>query len=54
MSAVATRIFLNVAGQNRIRLEDDVKQADLLVSRLLQRLMPAIDVEIEKINADKP
>jgi hypothetical protein len=35
--------------QSRIRLEDDVRQADLMVSRLRQRLFPLIDKEIEKI-----
>jgi hypothetical protein len=36
-------------GQNRLRLEEDVKQADALVYRLRQRLFPLIDKEIEKI-----
>lgn len=35
--------------QSRIRLEDDVRQADLMVSKLRQRLFPLIDKEIEKI-----
>lgn len=36
--------------QSRIRLEDDVKQADALVYRLRQRILPLIDREIEKLN----
>ncbi len=36
--------------QSRLRLEDDVKQADSLVSKLRQRLLPLIEKEIEKIN----
>jgi hypothetical protein len=39
-----------VATQSRSRLDDDVRQADALVSRLRQRLLPLIDKEIEKIN----
>ena len=41
--------LLNLNAQSRARLEDDVKQADSLVSRIRQRLFPAIDREIEKI-----
>jgi hypothetical protein len=40
--------------QSRIRLEEDVKQADALVSRLRQRLFPAIERQIEKINPNTP
>lgn len=36
--------------QSRLRLEDDVRQADGLVSRFRQRILPLIDKEIEKIN----
>jgi len=36
--------------QSRLRLEDDVRQADSLVSKLRQRVLPLIDKEIEKIN----
>ena len=42
--------LLNLTTQSRIRLEEDVRQADSLVSRLRQRLLPLIDKEIEKIN----
>lgn len=42
--------LLNLTTQSRIRLEDDVKQADLLVFKLRQRVLPLIDKEIEKIN----
>jgi len=46
--------LLNVATQSRIRLEEDVRQADLLVTRLRERLLPTIDRAIEKIAPDKP
>lgn len=36
--------------QNRIRLENDVQQADTLVNRLRQRLLPRIEREIEGVN----
>ena len=42
--------LLNQTSQSRIRLEEDVKQADSMVFRLRQRLLPLIDKEIEKIN----
>lgn len=42
--------LLNVTTQSRIRLEEDVRQADLLVTKLRQRLFPLIDKEIDKIN----
>lgn len=42
--------LLNLASQNRLRLEEDVRQADSLVSRLRQRLLPLIDREIDKIS----
>lgn len=41
--------LLNLTTQSRIRLEDDVKQADFLVSKLRQRVLPLIEKEIEKI-----
>ena len=44
--------LLNLTTQSRIRLEEDVKQADLLVFKLRQRILPLIDKEIEKINPD--
>src|SRR5215471_741967 len=37
-----TDSLLNVTVQSRIRLEEDVRQADLLVTRLRQRLFPLI------------
>jgi len=40
---------LNITVQNRLRLDEDVKQADLLVFKLRQRLFPLIEKEIEKI-----
>ena len=42
--------LLSVTAQSRVRLEEDVRQADLLVTKLRQRLFPLIDKEIEKIN----
>ena len=42
--------LVNQTSQSRVRLEDDVKQADSMVFRLRQRLLPLIDKEIEKIN----
>lgn len=44
--------LLNLTTQSRIRLEEDVRQADALVFKLRQRLLPLIDKEIEKINPD--
>jgi phosphoenolpyruvate-protein kinase (PTS system EI component) len=41
--------LLNLTTQSRIRLEDDVKQADFLVSKLRQRVLPLIEKDIEKI-----
>ena len=38
------------AAQGRNRLEEDVKQADAMVSKLRQRIFPLIEKEIEKIN----
>lgn len=45
--------LLNQTTQSRQRLEDDVKQADALVSRLRLRLLPLIEKEIDKINPDE-
>ena len=42
--------LLNQTTSSRIRLEEDVRQADSLVTKLRQRLMPLIEREIEKIN----
>ncbi len=42
--------LLSLTTQNRLRLEDDVRQADLLVFKLRQRVLPLIDKQIEKIN----
>lgn len=41
--------LLNQTTQGRIRLEEDLRQADALVGRLRQRVLPLIDKEIEKI-----
>jgi hypothetical protein len=42
--------LLSLIAQGRQRLEEDVRQADSLVSRLRQRILPLIDREIEKLN----
>ena len=36
--------------QSRVRLEEDVKQADGLVVRIRQRVLPLIEKEVEKLN----
>jgi hypothetical protein len=41
--------LLNQNLQNRRQLEEDVKQADVMVSRLRERLFPLIEKEIDKI-----
>jgi hypothetical protein len=43
-------ILLGQASTNRARLEEEVKQADLLVARIRQRLLPIIEREIDKLN----
>lgn len=45
--------LLQITSQSRLRLEEDVRQADQLVSKLRQRLFPLIDREIEKITPDR-
>jgi hypothetical protein len=42
--------LLMQTAQSRVRLEDDVKQADAMVARLRQRIFPLIEKEMEKIN----
>jgi hypothetical protein len=42
-------ILLGQATASRVRLEDEVKQADLLVARIRQRLLPIIEREIDKL-----
>jgi hypothetical protein len=42
--------LLSITVQSRMRLEEDVRQADLFVSKLRQRLFPLIEREIDKIN----
>jgi hypothetical protein len=44
--------LLNQTAQSRSRLEDDVRQADSMVFRLRQRILPLIEKEIEKIAPD--
>jgi hypothetical protein len=42
--------LLNQITSSRARLEDDVRQADSLVVRIRQRVLPLIEKEIEKVN----
>jgi hypothetical protein len=42
--------LLNITTQGRIKLEEDVRQADVLVGKLRLKLLPLIDKEIDKIN----
>ncbi len=42
-------ILLGAATSSRVRLEDDLKHADLLVARIRQRLLPIIEREIDKL-----
>ena len=42
--------LLNVTAASRARLELDVKEADSLVARIRQRLLPLIEKEIDKLN----
>ncbi|MDX6384724.1 MAG: hypothetical protein QOK48_2297 [Blastocatellia bacterium] len=42
--------LLNLTSQGRIKLDEDLRQADMLVARLKQRLLPLIDKEIDKIS----
>lgn len=42
-------ILLNQAAASRVRLEDDLKQADELVARIRRRLFPIIDRELDKL-----
>jgi hypothetical protein len=42
--------LLILSTQDRLRLEEDVRQADQMVARIRPRLFPLIDKEIEKIN----
>ena len=44
--------LLSLTTQSHLRLEEDVRQADAMVARLRQRLLPLIDKEIEAINPD--
>lgn len=45
--------LLAITIHSRLRLEEDVRQADLLVSKLRLKLFPMIEKEIEKISPDK-
>lgn len=43
-------LLLNQTSASRARLEDDLKQADALVARIRQRLLPLIEKEIDKLD----
>ena len=45
--------LLKQTSEIRLRLEDDVKQADALVIKIRHRVFPLIEKEIEKLNPDK-
>jgi hypothetical protein len=45
--------LLQLTTQSRLRLEEDVRQADLMVSKLRQKLFPMIEKEIDKISPDR-
>jgi len=42
--------LLTLIAQSRLRLEEDVRQADSLVSKFRQRLFPLIDKQLQKLN----
>jgi len=42
--------LLNQTALSRVRLEEDVKQADAMVARIRQRLLPLIEKEIDKLS----
>lgn len=42
--------LLNQTSTSRARLEEDLRQADFMVSRIRQKLLPLIDKEIDKLN----
>jgi len=42
-------ILLRQTSQSRIRLDEDVRQADLMVSRIRQKLLPEIDRQIDNL-----
>jgi len=46
--------LLNQAAASRARLEEEVKDADLLVFKLRQKVLPLIEKEIDKINPTPP
>jgi len=42
--------LLAITSQSRLRLEEDVRQADLLVAKFRQRLFPLIEKQLDKLN----
>src|SRR5919205_2792598 len=47
-------MLLNQTSAARAKLDDDLKQADFLVTRIRQRLLPLIEKEIDKLPAVMP
>jgi hypothetical protein len=45
--------LLRITSEARAQLEDDLKRADMMVSRLRQRVLPLIEREIERINPNQ-
>jgi exonuclease VII large subunit len=45
--------LLRMASESRAQLEDDLRRADMLVSRLRQRVLPLIEKEVERINPNQ-
>lgn len=46
--------LLLLTSQNRLRLEEDVRQAEQMVSKLRLKLFPMIEKEIDKLPLDRP
>ena len=45
--------LLRITSESRAQLEDDLRRADMMVSRLRQRVLPLIEKEIERINPNQ-
>jgi hypothetical protein len=45
--------LLRMTSESRAQLEDDLRRADMMVSRLRQRVLPQIEKEIERINPNQ-
>jgi len=46
--------LLSQISMSRTRLQEDVRDADSIVTRLRERLLPVINKEIDKISPDQP